>query len=138
MYEILRKVNINNEEYNQKVYGCRTKEEAEEKIKTYSEDGLFIEEYIPNRTDYIQHLKDKGYIIEGNKAILNDGELLNHTFLILHFERENDIVGYEEDYCLKMLSHVDLDGNFMQDALADENGNFLDKNGNLLEKNLDN
>ena len=36
-----------------------------------------------------------------------------------------------------MLSHVDLDGNFIQDALADENGNFVDKNGNLLEKNLD-
>ena len=46
MWEILRKVNINNKEYDQKVYGCRTKEEAEEKIKTYDEDGLFIKEYI--------------------------------------------------------------------------------------------
>ena len=137
MWKIYRKVTLDNELLDQEVYGCKTKEEAEEKIKSFDEEGLFIQEYKTTREEYINHLKEKGYVIDGHKAIWMNGDLVSAVFLIMHYSRETEVTGYDEDYCLKMLYTVDLDGEIIRSGRADEHGNYYNKDGKLIEKNLD-
>ena len=107
MWKIYRKVTLDNELLDQEVYGCKTKEEAEEKIKSFNEEGLFIQEYETTREEYINHLKEKGYVIDGHKAIWMNGDLVSAVFLIMHYSRETEVTGYDEDYCL--CSYIDGD-----------------------------
>ena len=138
MWKICRKVALDNNLIDQEVYGCKTKEEAEEKVKSFDEEGLFIKEYETTREEYINYLKDKGYLIDGHKAIWMNGDMVSAVFLIMHYSRETETIGYDEDYCLKMLYSVDLDGEIICSGKTDEHGNYYNKYGKLVEKNLDN
>lgn len=137
MWYILRNVELGNENIEQKVYGCKTEKEAKEKIITFDEEGLFIKEYVITREEYINHLKERGYVIEGNKAIIKEGDSVHSTYLILHFAKENEERGYEESYCLKLLSYFDIDGKFVEQSKVDEYGNHVRLDGSLIEENLD-
>lgn len=137
MWNILRKVRLGNEEIEQFVYGCRTEEEAKEKVATFEEEGLFVKEYVVTREEYINHLIEKGYIIDGNKAIIKEGDSVHSTYLILHFAKESEERGYEESYCLKLLSYLDIDGKIIEQSKVDEYGNHVRLDGSLIEENLD-
>lgn len=137
MYQIFRKFNG----MDQRVASYKLEENAKAAIESSDEDGLFLKEVpITTRESYIEYLTEKGYLIFGNKVtqLDKDGDYLA-TFLILHYEDGNDEKGnYDNDYCLKMLKHADIDGTIITDGLVDEKGNFCTLDGKIYDVNLDN
>ena len=116
------------------------KYEENAKVALEKEEGLFMKVVpVETREDFLTHLTEKGYVITGNRATQLDehGDYLA-TYLILHYERGEDADGsYDNGYCLKMLKHIDIDGNILESCTVDEHGNFCDLNGNIYEVNLD-
>lgn len=135
MYQIFRKFNG----MDQKVASYKLEENAKAALE--KEDGLFLKEVpVETRDKFLEYLTEKGYVISGNKAtqLDEDGDYLA-TYLIFHYERGSDEDGsYDNDYCLKMLKHVDINGTIVEECTVDENGNFCDLDGTIYEVNLDN
>ena len=105
MWKIYRKVTLGNDLLDQEVYGCKTQEEAEEKVKSFNEEGLFIKEYKTTRliksdvdVYQVEHADDMVWMVITNKGNASAFNISYYDYGLLSEEDGEDPNKLKYDY----------------------------------------